>query len=142
MKLRSAIITQSKFYSPVFNAAIFDGPLRIYLAQYQESYALNIYFLAQEKMKKYLDSKELNHSQYQNVFVMIYPSQEAFEMSFRAESQSQQDISVVPLEDDIVIGVNSQVEDKEQQQVAVVDCLEKTMARYEVSPPRVLEAVL
>ena len=37
-------ITQSSFYSPAFNGAIFDGPLRLYFSQAQEAMALKFYF--------------------------------------------------------------------------------------------------
>lgn len=76
-------VTHSKYYSPAFNAAIFDGPIRIYFAQHQEAQALKLYFNLQER---YGDVRREVRGRFReqgrNVFVMLYPSDELFEMSF------------------------------------------------------------
>jgi hypothetical protein len=77
-------VTQSKFFSPAFNAAIFDGPIRIYFAQYQESQALKIYFSLQERFQDIRkDSRGIFKDRARNIFVMLYPTNETFDLSFK-----------------------------------------------------------
>src|SRR5687768_8337756 len=79
----SSLLTQSRFYSPAFNAAIFDGPLRIYFAQVQEPFALKIYFAAQSRMQElYAKIREIFRKTGVSIFVMLYPSAETFQLSF------------------------------------------------------------
>lgn len=79
-------LTQSNFYSPAFNAAIFDGPIRLYFAQYQEASALRIYFRLQSELKEsYLWAKNLHRSLGRHLFVMLYPSSDTFDLSFPGE---------------------------------------------------------
>ncbi|MES2855712.1 MAG: hypothetical protein V4692_07610 [Bdellovibrionota bacterium] len=79
-------VTQSRFFSPAFNAAIFDGPIRIYFAQYQEAQALKLYFNLQERfgdIRKH--ARGIFRQKGRNIFVMLYPTQETFELSFGDE---------------------------------------------------------
>jgi len=74
-------VTQSKFFSPAFNAAIFDGPIRIYFAQHQESQALKLYFVLQDRFQtQRKDQTGLFKDRTRNIFVMIYPSDETYEI--------------------------------------------------------------
>ena len=76
-------VTQSKYFSPSFNAAIFDGPIRIYFAQYQEAQALKLYHNLQERfsdVRKH--ARGIFKERGQNIFVMLYPTPELFESSF------------------------------------------------------------
>lgn len=76
-------ITESRFFSAAFNAAIFDGPVRIYFAQYQEAQALKLYFTMQEHLGEIRkEARGLFRNRKRNIFVMIYPSDETFEQSF------------------------------------------------------------
>jgi hypothetical protein len=76
-------VTQSKFFSPVFNAAIFDGPIRIYFAQVQESQALKLYFNFQERFSDLrLQARGIFKDRDRNIFVMLYPNEETFDLSF------------------------------------------------------------
>lgn len=76
-------VTQSKFFSPAFNAAIFDGPIRIYFAQYQEALALKVYFQLQERFTEHRrEGRGIFKNRARNVFVMLYPSPETFDLSF------------------------------------------------------------
>ncbi|MCB0343310.1 MAG: hypothetical protein H6626_08030 [Pseudobdellovibrionaceae bacterium] len=78
-----SFLTQSKFYSPAFNGAIFDGPVRIYFAQYQETLALKFYFCMQKDMRDLLQFyKDASHLRGRTVYVMLYPTTETFERSF------------------------------------------------------------
>lgn len=103
-------LTQSNFYSPAFNAAIFDGPIRLYFAQYQEASALRIYFRLQSELKEsYLWAKNLHRSLGRHLFVMLYPSSDTFDLSF--PGGSQQNICRTRLGDDDIIGVRGTISD-------------------------------
>jgi hypothetical protein len=76
-------VTQSKFFSPAFNAAIFDGPIRIYFAQYQEAQALKLYHNLQERfgdVRKH--ARGIFKERGRNIFVMLYPTDEIFDVAF------------------------------------------------------------
>jgi hypothetical protein len=83
MREQVTFVTQSKYFSPAFNAAIFDGPIRIYFAQYQEAAALKVYFHFQER---YADLRRqasgIFKNRARNIFVMLYPTAETFDLSF------------------------------------------------------------
>lgn len=99
-------ITQSEFFSPAFNAAIFDGVLRIYFAQYQEPEALKIYFQLQDFLKK--DSEKMKKrikEESKSLFIMIYPNKEIFDRSFKTQSQ----FSTSEFDGDMVVGLNGEL---------------------------------
>src|SRR6476661_9159582 len=103
-------VTQSQFFNTAFNAAIFDGPFRIYFAQYQEAHALKIYFGLQQLMKSSLqDAVPKLKSERKCVFVMLYPNEETFFKSFpvslSAGATASPMISSERLGDDFVVGV-------------------------------------
>jgi len=80
-------VTQSRFFSPVFNAAIFDGPIRIYFAQFQEAQALKLYFNLQERFSEVRkNARGLFKERGQNIFVMMYPNEDTFDLSFGQDS--------------------------------------------------------
>lgn len=118
-------LMQSKFFNPAFNSAIFDGPVRIYFNQCHESLALKIYFNLQQKFAHLMaEAKEAHRQHGHNVLVMLYPSAEAFQMSFEGETAF---ISASELSDDQVIGVNGPFEDHRLDSVleAVVESVNK-----------------
>jgi hypothetical protein len=83
MKETVTYVTQSRFFTPAFNAAIFDGPIRIYFAQYQEAQALKLYFNLQERFGEVRkQARGIFKERGRNIFVMLYPTEETFEMSF------------------------------------------------------------
>lgn len=87
MRQQISFLTQSRFYSPAFNAAIFDGPVRIYFAQYQEAQALKVYFNVQQRLKDINGSsntraREAFRRMGVNIFIMLYPNLETFQISF------------------------------------------------------------
>jgi hypothetical protein len=83
MRETVTFVTQSKFFSPAFNAAIFDGPIRIYFAQYQESQALKLYFNLQERFGDIRrQARGIFKDRERNIFVMLYPTEETFDLSF------------------------------------------------------------
>ena len=138
MRQQISFLTQSRFYSPAFNAAIFDGPIRIYFAQYQESVALKIYFMAQERMKEiYHQVRDAFRRTGVNIFVMLYPSAEAFQMSF-TESEGGSAIVVERLGHDFVVGVRGPLSD--QELISVYERVEEiAKALAETVPPQGLQ---
>lgn len=75
------LLTQSRFYSPALNAAIFDGPVRIYFDQNQEAGALKLYFAILKEYKELcggLQSERVDNKK--SIFIMIYPNAELFRM--------------------------------------------------------------
>lgn len=99
------LLTQSRFYSPALNAAIFDGPIRIYFDQNQESGALKLYFTLLNAYKSLcggLQSERLSTET--SVFIMIYPSPELFHMICPADIETH--LVVDQLGKDYVIAVD------------------------------------
>ena len=95
-------LTQSKFYSPVFNAAVFDGPIRIYFAQHQEALALKVYFKLQQYLQDTYSVFRKNFKQHgQTIFLMLYPSQETYCDSFKNTDH----VAAEKLGEDHVLGV-------------------------------------
>jgi hypothetical protein len=108
MRQPVSFLTQSKFYSPAFNAAIFDGAVRIYFAQYQEAAALKLYFDAQEKLKEsYMACREAFKRHGVHVFIMLYPTTETYKMCF--EVSGEHAVSVDRLDGDFVLGINTPI---------------------------------
>lgn len=86
MKASYSNFVHSKFFNPAFNSAIFDGPVRIYFAQFHEALALKIYFLLQKKYAAEMaKAKELSRHDDRVIMVMLYPSIESFQMSFDSD---------------------------------------------------------
>lgn len=79
-------ITQSPFYSPAFNGAIFDGPLRLYFTQSQEALALKFYFELRSKTQGLGDCWP--RATGPNLFVMLYPTEETFDLCFLSQGLS------------------------------------------------------
>jgi hypothetical protein len=139
MKATYSALMSSRFFNPAFNSAIFDGPVRIYFAQFHESQALKIYFSLQQKFPEEMTrAKELYKSIGQNVLVMIYPTAESFAMSFdNTQSYIQKD----ELSGDLVVGLNGPFEDELLPQVlqAILESLKSTLDAAEVAQ-QLLEA--
>lgn len=113
MRQPVSCLTQSRFYSPAFNAAIFDGPIRIYFAQAQESAALEVYFKLQKQLSDiYEKAKENFKKSGKNVFIMLYPSDETFSNSF-VDYKGTDAVVLEQLGEDIVLGVRGPVGDLE-----------------------------
>jgi len=104
-------LTQSNYYSPAFNTAIFDGPIRLYFARSQEAIALRIYFQLQEKLRHfYCNGKDLYRHLNQHIFIMLYPSEEVFDLSFpQMEGKS---VCRVCLGADFVVGIRGVLPDE------------------------------
>ena len=117
MRPQISFIAQSRFYSPAFNSAIFDGPLRIYFAQFQEPQALKLYFVAQQRLQElYAKIREQFRKTGVNIFVMLYPSAESFTMSF-GDLSDDESVHVERLGVDYVIGVRGPVTDVDVERI-------------------------
>lgn len=109
-------LTQSRFYSPVFNAAVFDGPIRIYFAQHQEALALKVYFQLQQYLKEtYATFRKTFKQHGQTVFLMLYPTLESFENSFSQDSLGS--VVAEKLGDDFVLGVRGPLGDDNYDEI-------------------------
>ena len=116
MKASYSNLMQSRFFSPAFNSAIFDGPVRIYFSQVHEALALKIYFSFQQKHPQALvRAKELHKAHGLNLLIMIYPSDESFVMSF--EGMGDQFLVEDRLGDDTLLGINGPFEDERLPEV-------------------------
>lgn len=131
-------LTQSNYYSPAFNAAIFDGPIRIYFAQYQESAALKVYFSLQEELKTlYQQGKEMYRHMGRHIFIMLYPSTETYQLSFPHEEDL---VHHCHLGDDHVLGIQGAIEDEELEQIVeqVACIIEDWQLKIPVAPEMTL----
>ena len=139
MRQAVSLLTQSQFYSPAFNAAIFDGPVRIYFAQYQETLALKIYFRIQERLKAMYESlpEALKYST-QNLFLMVYPNEETYSNSFPKSTKS---IEEGILGEDVVMGVQAPVKDLDIERLAdLVEPLIRSWMEKQLEPQPALFA--
>jgi hypothetical protein len=111
-------LTQSRFYSPVFNAAVFDGPIRIYFAQHQETLALKVYFRLQQHLKDTYALFRNSFKQHgQTIFLMLYPTQETFQLSFQPCTSTTCNVMSERLGEDHVLGVKGPLLDEEYDEV-------------------------
>ncbi|MGE0763419.1 MAG: hypothetical protein AB7N80_09075 [Bdellovibrionales bacterium] len=132
MRQSASQLTQSRFYSPAFNAAIFDGPVRIYFAQYQEALALKIYFRLQDRLQGWLAPEhQLSRSRLPNVFLMLYPTEEIFANCFSGE-QCQDKVVAERLGEDHVIGVCGPL--REEDSDRLLDRIEAIAAKWQGAP--------
>lgn len=140
MKGTYTALTQSRFFNPAFNSAIFDGPIRIYFAQFHESLALKIYFCLQQKFPQEMArAKELHRLHDRNVLVMLYPSPDSFSLSFE---DNKNFLAQDDLLGDTVIGINGPFEDLQLD--AVLDQVIQALESWEriPVPKRLAEATL
>lgn len=138
MKASYSNLMQSRFFSPAFNSAIFDGPVRIYFSQLHESLALKIYFSLQQKHPDILSkAKELHKMFGMNMLVMIYPSQDSFQMSFEG---SKEFLVEDHLGDDTLLGINGPFED--DQLLTVLNEVVRCLNQWETSVARSESAAL
>ena len=102
------LVTQSPFFSPEFNTAIIDGPVRIYFADRFETEALQIYFRLQEVLQE--DGIQLSHIPHddQNVFIMLYSGPEAFPKAMRPSASTTQQWHTRRFGNHDVIGIDIQ----------------------------------
>lgn len=98
--------TSSKYYHPSFNAAIFDGPVRIYFVQFHESFALNIYFSLQERFKDSLSYyKEVAKKIDQTLLIMIYPTEDSYTKAFGLTNPPDRPVAQVEEKRESIFGL-------------------------------------
>lgn len=133
--MRSSYTTlmQSKYFNPAFNSAIFDGPVRIYFAQFHEALALKIYFMVQQQLSAELaKAKELAKASGANVLVMIYPTEESFSLSFETAAHKNSPWEVEKWNEDAVIGLRGPAEDENLD--LLIETLRMTMQNWRPAP--------
>lgn len=110
-------LTQSQYYSPQFNAAVFDGPIRIYFAQHQEALALKVYLRLQQYFKETYSTFRNTFKQHgQTIFLMLYPTSESFQSAFSATVPSTHVLSA-RLGEDHVLGVCGPLHDDQYERI-------------------------
>lgn len=141
--MRSSYTTlmQSKYYNPAFNSAIFDGPVRIYFAQFHEALALKIYFLIQQQLSAELQkAKELSKASGANILVLIYPTAESFEFSFDwGEHNCEGPLLVEKAKEDMVIGLRGPIED--DQLDFLIQTLRHTVENWRPAPKQSVSVI-
>ena len=123
---------QSKYFNPAFNSAIFDGPVRIYFAQFHEAWALKIYFMIQQQLaSEMMKAKEASKASGANILVMVYPTDDAFQLSFE-NVEAQHPLQVEKWHEDMVIGLRGPIEDENLD--LLMETLRLTMNNWRPAP--------
>lgn len=98
----------TRFYSPVFNTALFDGPFRIYFSQSYESSALKVYHLLQTEYQTLWNQVIAwsAHSK-EHVFFLIYPEVSDVKNVFNSEDsvESTKKLFIQDWEEGLAIGL-------------------------------------
>lgn len=103
----------TRFYSPVFNTALFDGPLRIYFSQSYESAALKVYHLLQTQHTALWNSlKECSSRSKEHVFLMMYPEKKDLQLVFAGD----QAVHIQDWEEGLAVGFCQPHDDHELDQ--------------------------
>ncbi len=137
MKATYSNLMNSRFFNPAFNSAIFDGPIRIYFAQFHEQLALKIYFSLQQQFPELLArAKTKQRTDRNNTLVMLYPSSEAFHMSFDSNSDF---VVEDHLGEDKLIGINGPFEDDRLPEVLariadVISTMQSRLSNFAEEP--------
>ena len=114
MKSSYSQLMQTQYFHPAFNSAIYDGPLRLYFAQFHESLALKIYFMAQQKLQGvWAEAKDISRKTGSTVLVLIYPSVEFFDKTFAKAQHPSSRIAIDQFEQDLLLGIRGPFEDDE-----------------------------
>ena len=130
MKSTYSTLLQSKYFNPAFNSAIFDGPVRIYFSQFHESLALKIYFSLQQELAGQMAEAKVIHKQSgRNILVMLYPSQESFQMSFEGQNSL---LVKDQLDGDNLIGINGPFEDGQLPEV--INAISDSISNWTFKP--------
>lgn len=114
MKSSYSQLMQTQYFHPAFNSAIYDGPLRFYFAQFHESLALKIYFMAQQKLNTvWNEAKDISRQTGSTILILIYPSIEFFDQTFAKAQHPNKRIAIDHFEQDLLLGVRGPFEDDE-----------------------------
>jgi hypothetical protein len=114
MKSSYSQLMQTQYFHPAFNSAIYDGPLRLYFAQFHESLALKIYFLAHQKLNKiWNEAKDVSRRSGSTVLVLLYPSGDFFDQTFAKAVHFNQRVAIDHFEQDLLLGIRGPLDDEE-----------------------------
>lgn len=118
MKSSYSVFMQSRFFDPMFNSAVFDGPFRIYFNQMHESLALKIYFMLNQKLEDLSpELRDFTRKTDRHVFVLLYPNSAQYQHVFSKLNLNTANISEVisseHWEEDLVFGLARPLEDSE-----------------------------
>jgi hypothetical protein len=94
----------SKYFTPAFNSAVFDGALRVYFAQSQESFALSFYQNLKSQIKWSFKADSLDY-----VLVLIYPRDEWLQTDWakiKADQNKPLDWALEQFDDDLVLAIS------------------------------------
>lgn len=101
----SAFMT-TRFYSPVFNTALFDGPFRIYFSQSYESSALKIYHILQTQHEDlWARLKTWSLTTKEHVFLLMYPEVKDVQMIFENQGSSSDLVQLESWDEGVAIGL-------------------------------------
>lgn len=133
MRSSYSTLMQSKYFNPAFNSAIFDGPIRIYFAQFHEPLALKIYFMIQQQLIQEMSrAKEVSKASGANILVMIYPTTESFTLSFDGKP-TDTPFETEKWNEDVVIGLRGPIEDGRLE--LLMESLRLTMNNWRPAMP-------
>lgn len=132
MNSATSSLLQSKFFTPVFNTAIFDGPVRVYFSQAQEAEALKLYF----RMQPMVGDLRQDTENEPHVFILIYPNRESFVQSFDLDATS----AVERLGPHVVFGIRGPLVDDDID--VLMDRIETYVRGIENMRPRPTELAL
>ena len=104
-------LTQSRYYSPALNTAIFDGPFRIYFTQKDEAQALKVYCLVQKKLGSLYDKVKSNSNAENNIFIVLHPDDEIFKNASK-EDQIENGILKEDYKNDPIFVLNPNLNDE------------------------------
>jgi len=118
MKSSYSVFMQSRFFDPMFNSAVFDGPFRIYFNQMHESLALKIYFMINQKLESLCPQiREMTKRTDSHAFILIYPNASQFQHIFSKERSQCQFLSesscMESWDQDLVFGLEKPLSDQE-----------------------------
>jgi hypothetical protein len=101
----SAFMT-TRFYSPVFNTALFDGPFRIYFSQSYESSALKIYHILQTQHEElWAQLKRWSSTTKEHVFLLMYPEVKDIQMIFESQTSDSCQVQLESWDEGVAIGL-------------------------------------
>lgn len=118
MKSSYSVFMQSRYFDPMFNSAVFDGPFRIYFNQMHESLALKIYFLLNQKLSDIsTELRDFSRRSDGHIFILLYPNVLQYQHVFAKTEINTASYSEVVAseswEQDLVFGLARPLEDEE-----------------------------
>ncbi len=105
--MEKSYIVDCRYYSESFDGAIFDGPFRLYFAQYQEQTALELFHHFTTTFKSYSkEIKKLYKVRKRMAYFFMYPNHA--EKQLKQPKGDLEKIFITPFGFDYVVGFNSE----------------------------------